>query len=183
MKILFLVLFFLQTLPGRQSALPIYEIKKGLIQFHSNAQLELIKASSDQLAGLIDLEKKLFAFKVPMNSFKGFNSPLQQEHFNENYVESGTYPDATFRGKIIEETDFSKDGEYTVRAKGSFQMHGVPQERIIKGQLSVKKGKIKLIATFTVLLSDHEIKIPRIVSEKLATEVKVDIQAELEEKK
>lgn len=161
----------------------IFEVKKGNIQFHSNAQLELIKASSEQLKGLVDIQKKNFAFKIAMNSFQGFNGPLQKEHFNENYIETGIYPDASFSGKIIEDDDLSKDGDYVVRAKGLLTVHGVSQERIIRSNLSVKQGKMKLYTSFTVLLTDHNIKIPRIVSEKLSAEIKVDIQADLEEKK
>jgi polyisoprenoid-binding protein YceI len=161
----------------------IFEVKKGNIEIHSNAELELIKASTDQLKGLLDTQKKTFAFKISMNSFRGFNSPLQQEHFNENYVETGIYPDASFSGKIIEDDDLTKDGDYIVRAKGLLTVHGVSQERIIRSNLSVHQGKMKLNTGFTVLLADHNIKIPRIVSEKLSAEIKVEIQAFLEEKK
>ncbi len=55
-----------------------------------------------------------------MESFQGFNSTLQREHFNENYIESDKYPEARFSGKVIEDIDFSKDGTYIIRAKGNF---------------------------------------------------------------
>ena len=55
-----------------------------------------------------------------MRSFQGFNSPLQKEHFNENYVESDKFPDASFKGKVIEDVDLSKDGTYEVRAKANW---------------------------------------------------------------
>lgn len=157
----------------------LFEVRKGTVEFHSNAALELIRAESEQLKGLLDLSKKQFAFKIPMNSFKGFNSPLQQEHFNENYVESSKFPDASFSGKIIEDDDLTKAGTYTVRAKGNLTIHGVTQERIIKSTVQVGQGKITLQSSFTVLLSDHQIKIPRIVAEKLSSEINVQLQAEL----
>jgi hypothetical protein len=53
-----------------------------------------------------------------MRSFQGFNSPLQKEHFNENYVESDKFPEASFKGKIIEDQDLTVDGTYELRAKG-----------------------------------------------------------------
>ncbi len=156
----------------------IYMIRKSSIAFHSNVKNELIKASSSQLKGIIDAEKRTFAFSVAMKSFDGFNSPLQKEHFNENYMESDKYPVASFTGHIIEEDDFTKDGTYNIRAKGKFNVHGVEQERILQGDLLVKNGTIKLACVFTVLLSEHDIKIPRIVHEKLASEIKVIIDAE-----
>lgn len=156
----------------------VYIIKKSVVSFHSNAKTELIKATSGELKGIIDADKRTFAFSVAMKSFAGFNSPLQEEHFNENYMESDKYPTASFTGHIIEEDDFTKDGTYNIRAKGKLNIHGVEQERILQGDLIVKNGNIKLSSIFTVLLSEHDIKIPRIVHEKLASEIKVIIDAE-----
>jgi hypothetical protein len=183
MRTFLVLMIFLYGFSAPKAAGPVFEVKNGIILFHSSAELELIKATSDQLKGLVDIQKRNFAFKVAMNSFRGFNSPLQQEHFNENYVESGVFPDASFQGKIIEDDDLTKDGTYIIRAKGILNIHGVPQERIIRSTVTVKQGRLKLNTTFTVLLTDHNIKIPRIVSEKLSSEIKVEIQADLAEKK
>lgn len=152
---------------------------KGTITFRSDAPLELIKAGTNDLRGKLDIEKKQFAFTAKISSFKGFNSPLQKEHFNENYMESHLYPDASFSGKIIEDLDLTQDGTYTVRAKGKLFLHGVAQERIIKAELKIYKGMVSMKATFTVLLSEHNIAIPKVVHEKLASEIKVEVKADL----
>lgn len=157
----------------------IYSTNKGSISFRSDAPLELITASSNELLGRVDIEKKIFAFIIKINSFAGFNSPLQREHFNENYLETTQFPTASFTGKIIEDIDFSIDGTYTIRAKGSLSIHGVVQERIIKSEVTVKKGLINIKSDFTVLLSDHNIAIPKVVHEKLASEIKVEVKADL----
>jgi hypothetical protein len=156
-----------------------YMVSKAKINFTSDAPLELISASSDQLTGVIETATRSFAFKVPMDSFKGFNSSLQQTHFNEHYIESGKYPNSTFEGKIIEELDFTKPGKYNVRGKGSFVCHGVKQERIIKCELVILPGKIMISQTFTVLLADHNIKIPAVVNQKIAEEIAVQFEIEL----
>lgn len=165
-----------------QSNSGIYIIKNNLISFHSNTNLELIRASSAELKGVIDSKKRTFAFSIAIATFDGFNSPLQKEHFNENYMETSKFPSASFTGQIIEEDDFTKNGTYNVRAKGKFTLHGVTQERILQGDLVVKNGTIKLTCNFNVLLSEHEIKIPRIVHEKLASEIKVELYAEFVKK-
>ena len=102
-----------------------YYIDNGIISFRSEAQQELIKASSGSLLGLIEPAKRTFVFKVLIRTFKGFNSALQQEHFNEKYLESERYPEATFVGKIIEDIDLTIDGKYELRAKGKLNIHGV----------------------------------------------------------
>ncbi|MEO7263348.1 MAG: YceI family protein [Ferruginibacter sp.] len=157
----------------------IYNTNNGLIAFSSDAPLELIKASSNEMRGKFDIGKKLFAFTVKINSFAGFNSPLQKEHFNENYMESTQYSSASFSGKIIEDIDFATDGMFTIRAKGNLVIHGVTQERIIKCDLLLKDGKISVKSNFTVPLIEHNIPIPKVVHEKLASEIKVEVKADM----
>lgn len=156
-----------------------YNISKGSIVFSSDAPLELIRAESNELKGLINSDKKEFLFSVNVRSFKGFNSGFQKEHFNENYLESDKYPTATFAGKIIEDVDFTRNNVMTVRAKGVLTVHGVPKERIIKSDMTIKNGSIFIKSNFTVLLADHNIPIPKVVHEKLASEIKVEVNSEL----
>lgn len=178
LRIILFIIVGGRSIAFSQTTAPVFIVKKSTISFHSNTKLELIKASSTNLKGIIDAAKRTFAFSVAMKSFDGFNNPLQKEHFNENYLESDKYPNASFSGHIIEEDDFTKDGTYNIRAKGKFSIHGVEQERILQGDLVVKNGVIKLICSFTVFLSEHDIKIPRIVHEKLASEINVVVAAE-----
>lgn len=153
----------------------------GKVQFSSEAPLELIKAVSDKLKGAIDRSKNTFAFAVEINTFKGFNGELQREHFHENYMETELFPTASFAGKIIEQVDFSVNETFEVRAKGLFTVHGVAKERIIKGTLVVKDGTISIKASFTVRLEDHDIKVPKIVYEKIAEEIKVEINIQFKQ--
>ena len=157
----------------------IYRCIDGRIEFTSNAPLEIIEAKSDRMVGAIDPSNQSFAWLVEVISFEGFNSPLQREHFNENYLESDRYPRATFTGKIIEQIDFDQDGVHAVRAKGKLNIHGTEQERIIKGRLEKKGRKLYLLASFTVPLTDHNISIPKIVHQKIAEEISVTVNAEL----
>jgi polyisoprenoid-binding protein YceI len=157
-----------------------FATNNGEIRFSSKAQLELIKAASNKLQGVIDPATNKFAFLVNMQSFQGFNSNLQRNHFNVNYVESEKFPSAKFSGKIIEQVDFSQDNTTEVRAKGELDIHGLKQTRIIKAKITIKGNQLTIESHFTVLLSDHSITIPKIVSQKIATEIEVDINSTLE---
>ena len=170
-----LILFFLCTVPGR--AQNKFAIRNSEMSFTSNAELELIKASSNNVQGLIDPTTNQFAFMVDIVSFEGFNSRLQREHFNEKYMESERFPRARFSGKIIEPIDFSSDGSYTVRAKGELDIHGHKQTRIIKSKVTVEGGLLTIESRFLVPLTDHNISIPSIVSQKIATEIEVEFKA------
>lgn len=175
----FIILLLPAFLLSMQISVQDYRVSNGSITFRSDAPLELIKAESTELKGLISPDKKQFAFIIAVKTFKGFNSPLQQEHFNENYLETNKYPNASFDGKIIEDIDFTKDGVYEVRTKGNLTVHGIAQERIIKSFFTIKNKNISLKSNFTVLLSDHNIPIPKVVHEKLAAEIKVEVKATL----
>ncbi|MEH0155465.1 YceI family protein [Limibacter armeniacum] len=153
--------------------------KTGKIHFTSDAPLELIEASSNSLKGILEMPTRKFAFSVPIKSFQGFNSALQQQHFNENYMESDEFPKATFTGKIIEKVDFSQPGTYQVRAKGKLNIHGVEQSRIFKVKLKVDDTGIHFSSKLTIPLSDHNISIPQIVHQKIATEIDVDLKGTL----
>lgn len=154
----------------------------GTISFISGAPLETIKATSNEMKGLIEESKKSFSFRVAYHSFAGFNSGLQQEHFNEKYMESEKYGEAFFNGIIAEEIDFSKNGIYTINAKGKLNIHGVERDRIIKSTLTVSNEMIHIESKFTVLLDDYNIRIPKIVTQKIATEILVDVKADLKRK-
>jgi hypothetical protein len=174
------ILFFLSILfSSFDYSTTLYQTKSGKVSFKSEAPLELIKASSEKLAGILDAGKKSFAFLVPMSSFNGFGKPLQKDHFNENYIESDKYPNAKFEGKIIEDIDFGKDGTYNVRAKGKFSVHGVEVSKTIKCKMVIKGNEIKVTSSFKVTLQEHGIRIPSVVNQKIAEEITVSINSSL----
>jgi hypothetical protein len=156
-----------------------YFIVTSEVTFVSDAPLERIDAKSTQMKGVIDTDTRSFAFSVANESFEGFNSVLQKDHFNENYIESDKNPSCLFSGKIIDEINFMKDGTYLVRVKGILNVKGIPQERIIKSTIWVKGDDIFIECDFGVLLADHEIRIPRIVQQKIAPEIKIGVKAKL----
>lgn len=151
--------------------------ENGIISFTSNAELELIQANSDRVRGVIDMSNNQFAFTLDVKTFRGFNNELQREHFLDKYMEVEKFPQADFTGKIIEQIDFSTDGVYEVRAKGILNIHGQKQTRIIRGNIIIKNGTIKLDCNFTVPLSDHNIEIPSIVNRKISVVIDVNFKA------
>jgi len=179
----FAILFFSIACVSFHPYGSIYKFRSGTIKFVSQAPLETIVATSEKINGLLDTTTREFAFFVLNNSFHGFNNILQQEHFNESYIESEKYPRSTFTGKIVEDIPFTKAGSYEVRAKGMLNVHGVDQERIIKCIVNIAPDGIHISSSFSVLLSDHDISVPKIVFDKIAPEVQVTVNLNMEEKK
>ena len=170
-----LLLFFSIGMHGQD----LFKIKKASVKFTSDAPLELIEATTQEAAGLIRDNDKSFVFRIPMNTFRGFNSSLQRTHFNTNYLETNKFPYTIFKGKIIEDISFFTPGTYNVRGKGQFICHGIEQERIIKCKLTVKPDKILVESDFSVFLEDHDIEIPTVVYQKIAEEIMVKVSFEL----
>lgn len=157
----------------------IFVCNNGRIDFVSDAPLELIKASNNKLSGVLNIKDRAFSFTVPVRAFDGFNSSLQRVHFNEDYMETELHPNSTFKGKIIEEVDLTVPGQYKVRAKGKLSIHGIEIDRIIRCDLDVKSDLINAEAAFTVFVADHNISIPSILNQKIATEIKVNVKLTL----
>lgn len=156
------------------SAQPVYSAKDGKASFFSKSPLEDIEAISNSVNSFVNATNGEVVFIIAITSFK-FEKALMQEHFNENYLESGKYKTATYKGKINESLDFTKDGEYNVTTTGILNMHGVEQSINEKGTIAVKMGKANLKSTFKIKLADYKIKIPRVVVENIAEVVDVNI--------
>ncbi len=175
--VLFFALLFtsLALAPQKEQA----KVDDSLVTFTSKAPLETIFATSKNLNGILDTTKRDFLFRINMGTFSGFKSPLQKEHFEENYLEIDKYRFASFTGKIIEETSFKADGDYEVRGKGLFNLHGVSQEKIIKCMVNVKNGVYTVTSTFNLKLNDYKILIPHLVQQKIAEEINVSISVKI----
>jgi YceI-like domain len=179
-KIALFIVFVSTSISVAQSR---FEITSGNIDFLSNAPLELINASSEKIMGILDASDRQFAVIVNTGSFKGFNSELQRQHFNEKYMETDKYYQSTFSGSIQDSINLYIDGVYKVKVKGTLLIHGKKQPRTIPVTIISAKGMLTVQSDFKVKLADHGIAIPKIVDQKIATEVLVKLQFLMAEKK
>src|SRR5215213_6344089 len=115
--------------------------RNGYIGFFSKTPLEDIKAENNQVVAAIDLQKKTIAFTALLKSFL-FRKELMQQHFNENYVESDTYPKTNFSGSFSGDVNLQRDGRYPVQVKGKLTLHGVTRDIAVPAVLVVQGGKM-----------------------------------------
>lgn len=173
-KFLFALIPIFLSLPAKTQN--IYSCTNGEVTFYSEAPVENIDAVSKSMNSVLNTSTGEIVFIVPITSFK-FKKALMQEHFNEKYMESEKYPTATYKGKINEKVDFTKDGEYEITSTGFLNIHNVEQQRTDKGKLVIKSGNIFIQSEFNVALKDHKIKIPKILFDNIAETVKVNFSA------
>ena len=169
---IFLMLSFGQLMAQR------YMTRNAEVYFLSDTDaLEVVEATNNQVGAAVDLSSKNIAFQIQMRAFK-FKIALMEEHFNENYVESEKYPKATFKGAFTNlPADLSKQHELLVA--GVMDFHGVQKDVEVNVSLQFIDGELVGTSNFVLLCSDFGIKIPKIVSDKLANEIQVTVKAAL----
>ena len=157
-----------------------YFTKEGHISFHSETQIETIEADNHKAVSIFDLNGNI-EFKVLIKAFS-FEKALMQEHFNENYMESNTYPKALFKGQIVDgyPVDFSKDGTYEIMVEGEITIHGISKPIEVPGKITVQNGEISATSVFELTVADFDIKIPAVVRENIAKTVEVSLELEYE---
>lgn len=157
-----------------------YLTKKGTIQFEASVPaFEEVKAVNNTVTAILNADKGEIAALALMKGFR-FKNALMEEHFNENYIASDDYPKATFKGKII---DFDKNNiqnKYTIQ--GTLTLHGTSKEISIEATTAVQEKIISISSSFTTKPADFNIKIPGIVSKKIAEEVQIFIDFQLTKK-
>ncbi|MEH0157884.1 YceI family protein [Limibacter armeniacum] len=168
-----LILSLLCTIANAQD---IFHTKTGTIRFFSDAPLEDIEAINESVISFINISSGEMVFKVPIQQFQ-FDKSLMEEHFNENYMESEKYPNASFKGtfKGIQKETLNDGQNYPVTVTGDLTIHGVTKSYTTEGNISMTDGKLQASSVFMVKLEDHKIKIPQVVFQNIAEEVEVTV--------
>ena len=155
--------------------------KNGSISFFSKTNMENISAVNNQVMSVLVPQTGTFEFSLLVKGFH-FEKALMEEHFNENYLESSTFPNAQFKGQIsnLSEINFSQDGKYNAKASGKLTIHGVERDVNVEGTVKVSKGSVEILSNFVVKPEDYKIAIPSLVRDNIAKEIKVTVSAVLQ---
>ncbi|MDB5114744.1 MAG: polyisoprenoid-binding protein [Mucilaginibacter sp.] len=159
-----------------QAGQTLYACKNAQISLYSSAPIEDIAAKTSSGTSVYNSATGDLIFSVPIVTFK-FPKALMEEHFNSDYLESDKYPRATFKGKIQEHIDVTKDGTYPITAVGELDVHNVKQNRTIPGKITVSNGVVTMTSEFMVKCADHHIEIPRLVFHNIAESIKMNVSA------
>jgi len=161
---------------GLLQAQDIQICKDVYVKIYSEAPLENIEAVSEKGVSAINPAENTLYFEVPMRSLD-FEKDLMEEHFNENYMESEKYPTAKYNGTFSSDVDWATAGEYEVTVEGTFEVHGVEQQRTDAGKIVIDEdGNITANALFKVACADHKIKIPKLVIKNIAEEIEITVK-------
>jgi polyisoprenoid-binding protein YceI len=177
-KLLFSAVIMLTVLAAGAQ---VHGTRTGHIHFFSSTKMENIEADNHSVNVVLQVKTGTLQFSAQVKSF-AFEKALMQEHFNENYMESNTYPKADFKGKIdnIAAIDLTKDGTYQGKISGSLTMHGVTRAITADAQFVVAGGKISGESIFNVNPKDYNIAIPSAVVDKISENIAVTVKVNLD---
>ena len=153
--------------------------KTAQISFFSSTPIEDIEAISNTANTVWDVESGKMQWAVLIKSFE-FEKALMQEHFNENYMESSSFPKATFKGALVNpsQLNLDKNGNYEVDLKGKLTIHGETQDIQCKALFVVEGKRVNASSSLVVLVEDFGIEIPSIVKENIAKEITINVKVD-----
>jgi polyisoprenoid-binding protein YceI len=140
--------------------------------------LDNVAATNNSVSSIFDKSTGELVAQGMVKSFK-FKSPLMEEHFNENYMESDKLPKTSFKGKVLKYD--GKTGTYDI--EGDLTIHGVTNKVKTKVTISGTDAKLTISGNFTVKLNDFSLSVPAMAKKTLAETAKISFKFDLEPKK
>jgi len=175
--VLIITLFFAIALHG--VAQGTYRGENGKVSFFSDALLEDIAAESNKVTSGLNMLTGEVAVLIPIKSFE-FDKSLMREHFNENYLESDKYPDATFTGKMVKIPVLNRGEKMEFTVSGVLTIHGISCKRDIDIKFRADNdGSVVASGKFEIKVDDHKIKVPSLLFQNIAEVVEVTFELNL----
>lgn len=153
--------------------------RTGEIKFDATVPgaMDEVIGTNNTVSSIFDKATGDLVVQAMVKAFK-FKSPLMEEHFNENYMESDKLPKASFKGKVV---GFDgKAGNYDV--EGELTIHGVANKVKSKMVVANDGAKVTISGSFTIKLSDYKLDVPALAKKTLAETAKISIKLPLENK-
>ncbi|MDA9284985.1 YceI family protein [Flavobacteriaceae bacterium] len=177
-RFLFCFLFVTSILSAQK-----YATRSGKTSFiGSEETFEQIKAVNNVSTAIVDSSSGDIAILLFISAFD-FEISLMQEHFNENYMDSSKYPKATFSGNI---QNFSLeellDSEKDYKILGVLTIRGIEKNVSVSCRLKKISKGLSLKTNFNVSAGDFDIKIPKVVRNKISQEINITAEYDLFEK-
>ncbi|MCF8272712.1 MAG: YceI family protein [Flavobacteriaceae bacterium] len=158
--------------------------KTGTVSFEASVpSFEAVAANNNAATAILNTDNGDLAVLIMVKGFR-FKNALMEEHFNENYAESDTYPKATFKGKIENFSFNNLETNSSFKIIGELNFHGKTKQlkdTPIKVSMNTN-NTISIVGSFKVIASDFDIKIPNIVKNKISEEIKISFKLELQPK-
>jgi len=167
--LLFLLLIFNYSIAQKEMI-----TSNGVINFEASVPLlEEVKASNESAQCVINTKTGEIYSTALIKDFH-FKIALMEKHFNAYYLESDRYPKAIFKGRIVGFNWYIiGTTPKKFKMKGRLELHGKRKEINTIVVLRKVNNGLEIISDFTVTTNDFDIKIPTVLSMKIAEKVTI----------
>ena len=174
------------ALPNLGAAQEFHVDRRGenLVRFISHASVEEFEGVTERIDGYILLDSPVLTpgtggdataihLEVDLASLDT-GIGLRDRHMRDRYLEVAKYPYAVFDGQIAR-SELGAAQTLRVTARGTLTIHGVTRPRDLTCTVEPRSPGYRAQCAFEVLLSDHEIEIPKVMFLKLANEIRLEL--------
>jgi len=169
---------------GSAQEFQVDQTRDRLVRFVSRASIEEFDGATDRIDGYVlldaaklgpetggdDTELHLEVDLASLDTGIG----LRNRHMRDNYLEVRAFPFATFAGHIVH-AEATSSGDFRVTAAGGLTIHGITRRRELTCRVTPVGAAYRVVCGFEVLLTDHDIEIPKIMFLKLANEIRLEL--------
>ena len=169
-----IIVVFVSVLMGNALFAQKLVTRTGQIKFDASMpNLVEIAGTNDKVSSIFEEASGRLVALAKVMEFK-FKSPLMEEHFNENYMESAKFTDAKYDGKLLNfEASKLTATKTAYDIEGNLTIHGVTKKVKTKVYVLLAGGKVTASGNFSVHAQDYGVEIPSLVKEKFAEQIKV----------
>jgi polyisoprenoid-binding protein YceI len=137
-----------------------------VVRFTSRAVIEEFDGVTDRIDGFVAINTPTLTAETGGDD-------------TEFFFEVEDYPYAAFGGRIARAAPLS-NGAFRVTVQGTLGIHGVERDRSVTCDLSPIGAGYRVQCSFQVLLTDHEIEVPKVMFLKLNNEIQLELDFRIE---
>jgi polyisoprenoid-binding protein YceI len=161
-----------------------YITRNGSISFSSHTPLEDINADNNEVASTLNSTTGAFEFKAAIKSFHFKKTAMEQHFGDEEYMDAGKYPKASFSGKItnLSSVNFSKDGAYKVTVQGNLTIRDVTKPVTVEGTITITNGVVTAQSKFDVNRKEYHVIGQAFLQQKIGEQIHISINCQYEKR-
>lgn len=177
-----IIFFFFVLFSTSMFSQGVFITRNGVVTFNASTPLETIKPTNNYVSSVLNSENGEIVFQLNIISFK-FEKALMETHFNEKYMESDKFPKSKFIGKVQAwNSDFLDGNLHKITSEGIITIHGIEKTIVTNGTIISRNNLIEIKSSFDVDLDDFNIKIPKLVKDKISKTVDIEVEIKLKKK-
>ncbi|MDZ7773998.1 MAG: YceI family protein [Balneolaceae bacterium] len=155
-----------------------FRTESGHVAFHSSVPLHAFTGTSETLNGRISLADSTVDFYVDLITLE--TGIAKRDKDMRQTLETEEHPFAEFYGKLTTPVNLQAEGAQQVSAEGTFTIHGISREITVEGTLNRTPEGLAVEASWTLNMTDYDIKPPGILFYRVSEEIEIELQATLQ---